>query len=501
MNRGLGVELFIGLLFFSACTGVEKQTAPRSATVAYQHTMVSLDPHAHNDGVTGAILSAVFQPLVEIRAGARVKPVLADTWTTPQDDLWRFRVRRGIQFHDGRELRPEDVVFSIQRAMSSSSGGISTYLQGIETVSLSGEDWVEIRTAGPFPLLLSRLAMVAVVPQNYRPEQPIGTGPYRWISGDTRGPIILRRFEAFWGPPPEIEELRLSFVATDAEVYELIRGGQVDVVGKTGIDFLLNHPLSSLPKGWGVVKNPASATTMLGLNIRSKPLDDPRVRLAIDLCIDREELVRKGMPAGAGTPASALVPEEVFGASPRQPVSQTDIQRARKLLKEAGVAPQTRLRITHSRVSAPLLAEIEARLSAIGFQVLSEDQPFDLFYRRLGEGSLQSYIFGWNFDLGDASDFLEAMVHSHQPGAALGQLNGSGFADPLVDGWIESASREISQEKRLVDLRSVLASLQQERPYLPLFFSVRQAFFKKPLGMKARPGSWLRPYEIRVEKH
>ncbi len=499
MKKRWVIPLLIVGLCFGACRQPPSEVQQRRLRLVYQHRLVSIDPHAQNDGVTGAVLSAVFEGLVRVLPGARVEPVLAETWTTPRSDLWRFLIRKKVFFHSGRELTPEDVVFSVNRARSPSAKGLSNYLEGIEGVRIAGDGWVEISTRGPFPLLASRLAMVAIVPRDYNPEKPVGTGPFRWVSMDPEGTILLGRWRKYRGLASQFDEIVILFSKDDEGTWELIRGGKVDVVGKTGIDFLMRHPLGEFPGTWRAVRNPASATTILGLNLKKTPLDDSRVRLAIDLSIDREDLVRRSMPPGSGKAAPALVPEEVFGASPVHSGVHSDLQRAIKLMGEAGVRKGTELRLSHSGVSKPILDYIRGRMEALGFRVVLEDRPFDVFYRELGQGNLEAFIFGWNFDLGDASDFLETMVHSRRPGGVLGQLNGSGFSDALVDGWIESAAHEVSQEKRLRDLRSVLATLKTERPYLPLFYSVRQALFRSPFLMKRRAGSWLKPTEIMIE--
>jgi len=301
MRRVSWCLLFLSVAFGCRPGGVTEQAAePLRVRLLYQHTLIGLDPHSQNDGVTGAVLSGLFQPLVEVLPGARVEPVLAESWTTPTPEVWRFRIREGVLFHSGRELTPEDVVFSLNRARRPESKGLSNYLNGIESVRVAPDGWVEIRTRGPFPLLAARLGMVGIVPQNYDPAIPVGTGPFCWVSGDAQGPLVFRKWEKFWAEKPEVEEIEIFFSSGDLESWELIRDGKVDVVGKTSLDFLMEHPLDDFPGRWTVIRNPASTTTILGLNLRSRPLDDPRVRLAIDLSIDREELVEKALSEGQG---------------------------------------------------------------------------------------------------------------------------------------------------------------------------------------------------------
>ena len=491
------------LVALMACREEAPQPIPDQVRLAYQHTMVTMDPHSHNDGVTGAILSAVYQTLVDVEPGAVIRPVLAERWVTPDDATWRFFMRPGVRFHDGSEVRIADVVASIRRARFDPHSALATYMDGIEDVRpVAGEPTVvEITTAGPFPLLLSRIAMIAIVPQEYDPSRPIGTGPYRWVSGTVQGPVLLERWHDFWGEAPQIRSIVVELVPTDEELFMLMLDGGVDVVGKGGLDFLTRFDLREVHGTWRVIRNPAATTTMVGLNLECKPFDDVRVRMALDLALNRKKLVEQGLPEGSAVVARSVVPEEVFGASPKVQAQEQDLEGARALLDQSGIEEGLIVKLQHARVSPPLVALVAETFRDLGFVVEIEDMPYDVFYRSVEDASLEAYIFGWNFLFGDASDFLDGLVHTRDPLRKLGELNGTGFSDQLVDQWIEEAAREPDPGRRLQRLRSALAVVERERPYLPIYHASRQAYFRGPFTMEERPGSWLRPHDIRVETH
>lgn len=482
------------------CRKETAQTEVDRVRLAYQHTMVTMDPHAHNDGVTGAVLAAIYQALVEIEPGAVVRPVLAERWITPNETTWRFTLRRGVLFHDGTVVRVADVVASIRRARFDPQSVLATYMDGIEDVQPVADEPMafEVTTNGPFPLLLSRLAMIAIVPEVFDPAVPLGTGPYRCVSGDARQTIVLERWQEFWGDPPPVSSVVISMVPTDEELIALMLAGDVDVVGKGGLDFLVRFDLREVPGTWSVIRNPATTTTMVGLNLLHQPFDDVRVRMALDLALNRKKLVEEGLPEGSAVAAYSLVPEEVFGASPFGRDPEQDLDGALALLAQAGVGEGAVVRLQHSRVSPPLVELVADTFRRLGFTVEIEDMPYDVFYRSIEDASLEAYIFGWNFLFGDASDFLDGLVHTRDPERKFGQLNGTGFSDPHVDQWIEEAEREPDTGKRLQRLRSALAAVERERPYLPIYHASRQAYFREPFTMEARPGSWLQPQDILV---
>lgn len=220
-------------------------TAP-FARLAYQHEMVSLDPHAHDDSVTGSVLSGVYECLVSLSPGRTVKPALARRWTTPDDLTWRFWLSPDVVFHDGSPLTVEEVVTSVRRARFSPGSALATYLEAVAEVRAvpGAEPVVEIVTAAPFPLLLTRLAMVAILPRQFDPISPVGTGPYRWVAGSAKGPILLRRWESYWGPLPAAEEVSIRFVDDEDELERQVRAQGLDVVSISSQDFIRTHAIT-----------------------------------------------------------------------------------------------------------------------------------------------------------------------------------------------------------------------------------------------------------------
>ena len=176
-------------------------------------------------------------------------------------------------------------------------------------------DTVEVLTNAPSPLLLHRIGMVAIAPQFFDPQRPIGTGPYRWESGRERGPITLRRWEKYWGTPAPMPEVEVTFVPPDDQLDAALQTGQLDVMSGVSLEFLRKH---TLPAGWQVAEIPTLGTTMLGINVTRPLLRDPRVREAIELAIDPEALGKEAFPQRGGAPAWMLLPAQVFGADPAQ---------------------------------------------------------------------------------------------------------------------------------------------------------------------------------------
>jgi len=487
-----GVALVSILAVLAAGCGREAEPVS-SARMAYDHEMITLDPHGHDDGVTSSVLSAVYETLVTLPPGRGVEPCLAERWMTPDDTTWQFRLRQGVVFHDGRPLTVDDVVYSIDRARHGAGSSVATYLEVIEDVVAISEEVVEVRTRTPAPLLLTRVAMLSIVSRGFDGGQPVGTGPMLWVEGSELGPVLLRRWERYWGEPSGLEEVRVRFVNDDALLAEVVDAREVDVVAEVSQGFLDSV---SLGDEWRAERVSSLATTILGINVLEWPLSDPRVREAIDLVIDRRELVRATYSQRGAEPAVSLAPPEVFGFSPTMGLVAADAYRARLLLEQAGVGPDTSVRLDHSSVFQPTLDYLVAALGEVGLKVETASLPWESFYRRFQAGESHLFVFGWNFRLADASDVLEAIIHSHDPDRRLGLLNGSGYANVQVDRWIEEASREPRSSRRLELLRKSLARVGQDRPYLALYHRSRSTLLRGGFTIRAQAGALVTPQRV-----
>jgi len=492
MMRGLSKFGFaVGLVIFAV--GCAQSPPVQSLRMAYPHELVTMDPHAHADAVTGVVLSAVYESLVRFDPGQPVKPGLADRWTTPDESTWRIHVRDGVRFHDGRKLTPEDVVASIERARSSRILGHQ--LDEIERVELleGDERTIEITTGRPTPLLLTRLETVAIVPRDFDPSNPIGTGPYKWRVGSVQGPVLLERWDDYWARAPDFDEISIQFVSVLEELAELLHSQKLDVVASVSVSYVKDHePIHS----WRVIALPTVGTAYLGINMTRPPLDDLRVREAIDDLIDRQKLVAEVYPPGLATPAMSLVSPEVFGYSPAHRRHGPDLDGARQLLAAAGVPPGTRLQLDYQERYASVVDPLVDSMAEAGIEIELRLHQYEAFYRRIEAAENELFLFSWNFRIADASPFLDAIVHSRDPLRGLGSFNGAAVGDPELDRMIEEAAHETRSETRLELLQLVLADVGAVHAYLPLFQPAAIALVRDPFDVVGRQ---VRPQDVRLK--
>jgi peptide/nickel transport system substrate-binding protein len=462
--------------------------------MAYPHELVTMDPQAHSDTVTRTVLSAVYESLVILEPGLPIRAGLADRWTTPDSHSWHLHIREGVSFHDGRLLTPEDAVASLNRARSSTVSGHQ--LDEISDVrELPGEDRIiEITTGAPAPLLLTRLESVPIVPIDFDPQVPVGTGPYTWQVGSVQGPIVLRRWDGYWAEPAEYPEVQIQFVPFQEDVATLLHLGKLDVIASVSFSYVKDHRFI---EHWRVIASPAVAITYLGLNSSVPQLSDIRVRQAISLAIDRPHLVASIFPEGAAQPAYSLVPPEVFGYSPDHRGAKVDLDAARRLLAEAGYRPGEPPNLAFTERNAQVAEHLLSDLKAIGLDVEGESLPYEAFYRRIEDSSHDLFVFTWTFRVADASKFLEAFVRTRDPVRGLGTLNGAGLSDSEIDALIESAVTESQSSLRLEKLQSAVLRVSERFVYIPLFRPSNLALVRDGVVAGRRGLPMLRPQDFR----
>ncbi len=480
------------LVTVMAGCGVGHESAP--LRMSYPHELVTLDPHAHSDTVTRTVLSAVYESLVFFEPGLPVRAGLADRWTTPDNHTWHLHIREGVRFHDGRLLTPADAVASIDRARGNLVSGHQ--LDEISNVrELPGQDRIiEITTEAPAPLLLTRLESVPVVPIDFDPQFPMGTGPYEWQVGSVEGPIILKRWDGYWAEAAAYPEVSIQFVQYQEDVETLLHKGKLDVVASVPYSYVRDH---AQIERWRVIASPAVAITYLGLNTAVPQLADIRVRQAIGLAVDRDHLVASIFPESGATAAFSLVPPEVFGYSPEHRQANADKDRARQLLGAAGGRSGGPLRLAFAEVNAPVAEHVMIDLAGIGLEVEAENLPYEVFYRRVEEASCDLFLFKWTFRVADASKFLDTFVRSRDPDRGFGTFNGAALSDPEIDRLIQSAVMEPLSSVRLEKLQQAVARVTEQYVYLPLFKPSNLALVRDGVETGTQGLPMLRPQDLR----
>jgi peptide/nickel transport system substrate-binding protein len=422
-----------------------------------------LDPHRLNEFLTFSVLSNVCEGLVSLDAWLRVQPALAASWTNPDERHWRFELRPGVVFHDGRPLEADDVVFSLERARRQPQSQYASYLVDVEEVRAVGPHSVEVATARPNPLLLQKLAFVLVVPRGSPDEikAPVGTGPYTLAEREGGRRIVLRAFDRHWRPAPSEKEVDFVAVRRPDACGKLL-GGELDLL----LDLAPEEARRvSGAAGFKVVAAPGPSVDVLSMRVDVPPFDDPRLRRAVHLALDREALVRD-LFRGFGHPASQLVSRNVFGFDPEIAVATRDLATARRLVAETGRADSLEIELEH-RAERPVDL-IVRQLAEAGLHVRPVARHWHALLDRLEKGQVKLAQLGLVSDSGESSDVLVSTLHTRTPERGFGDSNDRGYSNPALDALIETACRTPRLAARQRVLQDCMGIAMRDLSLVPL---------------------------------
>lgn len=452
--------------------------------VALDDDIVSLDPHALDDEVTASALANVCQALVGFDPQMRITPLLAQAWENPNDLTWRFRLRPGVRFHDGRLLNASDVVFSLERARS---GRLSYYLSQVRTIRAVDEMTVEIVTSQPAPVLLNKLNFIAILPGG-TPDSisaPVGTGPYRFEEYQPGRRLVLKAFDGYWGGRPRIPRAEFAVLATPQERLEALARGEIHLAKFVQLRDSAKHPRA------GLIYHslPGLGVTLLGANVGLPgPLADRRVRQAVYWALDPAKLIEQtGLDA---RPIGQLVSPFVVGFIPQAEADRPKADRARALLAQAGYGPGLKLELEASISAAPRAEAAARQLSAVGIDARVVLREWAELTERINRRQARFFLVGWSCNSGDASDLLEACLHS-QGGPGYGSANWCGYSVPELDRQIEQAGRTLDARRRIVLLQQSLSAGLEDMPLIPLYVRDQTYGHCRRLDFRPRQDGWV----------
>lgn len=434
---------------------------PATLVLAMDQDVLGVDPHRHDDNVTSSVLGNVYDPLVTFDEEMRIVPALAASWSNPGDLVWRFRLRPGVTFHDGRPLTSADVKHSLERALRMRT---AHYLRAVSRVDAPDPSTVELRTEVPQPVLLNKLALIAVVPDGTPDElvRPVGTGAYRVASWEPGKGLALEANERYWGRRPRIRRAYFRTLPDPVERARALARGEIHLAREVS-----RGALPPGTKGVAFVSQPGLAVLYLGVSFRvDGPLRRAEVRQAIFWALDPRELIaRAGIEA---VPIDQLVPASVFGFLPGREAGRPQLDRARTLLAAAGLRDGFDVTLEMARSNAATLGAIlPEQLGRVGIRTRVEALDWPLLSARLERQESPFFCVGWGC-YGDASDLFDAMLHTRD-GARYGASNFGAFSSPRLDAAVERAGAVLQPALRLVELHRAMRTSLEELPLIPVY--------------------------------
>ncbi|MEI4194317.1 ABC transporter substrate-binding protein [Roseovarius sp. E0-M6] len=463
--------------------GAAGLASAQTLTFAYDADPVSLDPHEQLSGGTLQLSHMVFDPLVRWNKDLGFDPRLAKSWERVDETTMRFNLREGVKFHSGDEMTAEDVVYTIERLKSSPD--FKGIFSGWTSATAVDDYTVEIKTAGPSPLVLHTATYVFPMDKDFYTEggdeivkhgdsfasQNIsGTGPFTISEREQGVKVVFERNPDYWdeNSPGNVETAVLTPIKeAPTRVAALLAGD---------VDFIAPVPPTDLER----IENneDVNLVTMTGTRIitlqlnqkRSEALANPKVRQAIAYAINNEGIVQKIMK-GFGTVAAQQSPEGYVGHNPNlEP--RFDVAKAKSLMEEAGYADgfsATMMCPNNRYVNDFKICEAAAAMLAkINIDVDLTTMPKAQYWPKFDERAADIMMIGWHSDTEDSANFNEFLTMTPNEDTGRGQYNSGNYSNPRVDELTEASLTETDPEKRAEMLQEVEKILYEEAAFIPL---------------------------------
>lgn len=438
----------------------------------------TLDPHRATATEDVAVTSWMFNGLLRFATGsadpARIEPDLAEAVISTPDGLtWAFRLREKIQLHDGTTLTADDVAQSLQRAADPKRSAYATDFADLGSIEAVDARTIRLILRRPIPSLPglvanSRGGLIVPAKAAAKPDfaqSPIGTGPFAFDRIEP-GSTLLRAHPASFRGAPKFAALAVRYINSDQTRELALTTGELDLaIGRRDqrwVERMRTQPGIAVD-----VFTPGEFRTLL-LNTASPPLDDIRVRRAVQHAIDALKIAQF-VGLDVAKPGRSPVPPGYLGATDEVPTYAPDIARARALLAEAGHPNGITLKAIVSSISPQLsvMEVVQAQLKRAGITLEMDVVEHATYHARIRQDLSQVVFYGAaRFPVADS--YLTQMYHSRSaPGQPTASLN---FAHcDVADTEIDSARSDTDATRRAALWAAAQRKIMEAACAVPLF--------------------------------
>jgi oligopeptide transport system substrate-binding protein len=460
----------------------------------------TLDP-AHLTDIYGVtVVKQVFDGLVEFDAHLNVLPALAESWSASRDSLvWTFQLRRGIQFHNGREVEAADVVYSLTRLLDPAVGSPRAWLldkvkgarafrdgttQSLDSIRAIDRYTVEITLSEAFAPFISILGLphLTIVPKEEIEREgadfansPVGTGPFRFVQWKHGEEIVLEANEQYFRGRPFLDGVR--FVIFPGQMQnDMIQAFERQELEDSPIP-PQKRPAFLQSTTYQVIRKPTLSLLLIGFNVELPPLDRRNVRQSLNYAIDKDH-INEDVHGGRYAVARGILPPGMSGYTPETQGYKYDPAKAKDLLAQAGhpagshVTPMTLSSAAKFTEAHREFRTIQQYMAAIGIEVNRKQfGNWPSFRQALLRGEAELFRYSWYADYPDPDNIFYPLFHSQS------ENNFFRYRNHQVDDLLDKARRETNDLQRATLYREVEQIILNDAPaVILLHYTYEQVF-------------------------
>ncbi len=482
---------------FTALAAASLVAQAQTIRIANQGDSLSMDPHSLNESLQLSVTGNVYEPLVGRNKDLSLAPALATSWKQTSPTVWRFELRKGVQFHDGTPFTADDVVFSFGRTQMEGSD-MKSYTNDFKEVRKIDDHTVEIETKTPFPILPDVISLVYMMSkkwcetnqalgpvdrrkgiENAASFRANGTGPFRLRERQPNVRSVFTRNGSYWGKiEGNVSEVVFTPIGNDATRVAALLSGEVDVMEPVPVQDIERVNGSANTRA---ITGPELRTIFLGMdqkrdellysNVKGKnPFKDKRVRQAFYQAIDIEG-IKKTVMRGASNPSALLVGPGINGFQPDAKRLPYDVEAAKKLMAEAGYPNgfEVAMNCPNDRYvnDGRICQTVAANLSRINVKINLQAETKGTYFPKVLRRDTSFYMLGWTPATYDSHNALNALMRCVDDKGS-GQFNLGAYCNPKVDELTLKIQAETDKVKRNAMIKEVFDLHAADVGHIPL---------------------------------
>lgn len=450
------------------------------------------DPRLAQDTSAFRLRELLFNGLVYIESDYSPKPDLAESWENPDDQTWVFHLRQGVKFHNGQELTAEDVKYTYETILDEAfAAPLRAFYEPIQSIEVIDEHTIQFSLDSAYGPFLSYMDM-GIVPKAVAEEQgeafgvnPVGSGPFKFISWQRGDTIELEAFEDHFNGRPNVDKVVIKVVPDNSARAVAVESGDLDFI-QSPVSPQDVIRLESTP-GVKVERIPASGYTYINLNTADPILSDVRVRQALAHLVNRQQILDT-IYKSIGQIANSPIPPGMWAFADDVAGYDYDPERAAALLDEAdwtlgadGIRakdgqPLALTIRTHSEDPdrRQVIEVLQAEFSNAGIQADTNVVEWPSYFADIQESKYQVAVIGWlNLTNPDRAMFRAFTID--------GPANYGKYENAEVDQLIRDARTSLNQDEARAMYQQASRLIAQDVPYIFLQYQEYIAIYRDSL--------------------
>jgi peptide/nickel transport system substrate-binding protein len=444
---------------FSACTGgnsADKGSSDKQKSITFGTNQfpTNLDPASEWNGWFVSMFGAG-ETLVKLNKNMQIESLLSDSWKRVDDLTWKFHIRKGVKFDNGKAVTAQAVKASLERTLKMNPRTREILL--IDSMTADGQD-ITIKTKSSSEAFLSNMADSSAIivdssaPADTFAKAPVCTGPFKVKSYTPNSNVVVEKNKDYWGDKAKVDKATFKYIKDDNTRAMALQSGEIDVAQNVSSN---NMPLFKDKSKYNIDKITSLRIIMSYENLNNEFLKDPAVRKAISLAVDKDTYA-KTLLKNSAVPAVGPFPESLPYGNKNLIGYKYDKAAAAKLLSDAGYKDtdgdgilekngkkvELNLAFYTTRSELPIIAQaIQANLKEIG--IGTKLQSYEDVSQVLKSGNFDLCLYSVNTATsGDPQSFLEVYFKTD------GTANYGKYSNSKVDSLIDKLKTEKDTKER-----------------------------------------------------